>query len=299
MPTDRVFFVYNHYHNALMGQTGFPGAGGVTRDFSVDRYVFGLEKTFCSGCSSLEFRLPLFGQSHFATYDPFLGDVGAATGHWGNIALILKTLLWQSQTAAVAMGVGIDIPTGSDVQADLYDATLLIDNEALHLGPYLGITSTPTERMFFHAFAQVDFATNGNSVRFVDDVQGLSSYGGEYTEQNLLFLDGSAGYWLYQDPCARYVTGLAGIVELHYATTLQDADTAGGLLFSGETVQLSSQFNRVDVLNLTAGLHAQLGPCTTLRVAAVVPLRGEDVPDLGVEDRLFDSEIQVSFNRRF
>jgi hypothetical protein len=45
-------------------------------------------------------------------------------------------------------------------------------------------------------------------------------------------------------------------------------------------------------LNLTSGLQAQLGSASSLRVGAVVPLR--DQPD-----RVFDSEVQVSFNRRF
>jgi hypothetical protein len=45
-------------------------------------------------------------------------------------------------------------------------------------------------------------------------------------------------------------------------------------------------------LNLTSGLQAQLGPLTALRVGAVVPLRN-------TPDRVFDSEIQVSLNRKF
>ena len=94
------------------------------------------------------------------------------------------------------------------------------------------------------------------------------------------------------------MTGLAGVVELHYATTLQDGDEIA-ITVGSDYYDLNNQFNRMDVLNLTAGLHAQLGPCSTFRVAAVVPLRSTEHPVLGPTDRAFDSEILMSFNRNF
>jgi hypothetical protein len=117
---------------------------------------------------------------------------------------------------------------------------------------------------------------------------------GPFTEQNLLHVDLSAGRWLYRDDYARYGTGLAALFELHYTTTIQDADAVPfvtpGSIAAGGTI--TNAFNRIDVLNLTAGLHFQLTDLSNLRVAAVVPLRTDP-------DRQFDSEIQVSFNRYF
>jgi hypothetical protein len=55
---------------------------------------------------------------------------------------------------------------------------------------------------------------------------------------------------------------------------------------------LSNPLNRIDLLNLTSGLHFQISDLSNLRVGAVVPLRAQP-------ERVFDSEIQVSFNRMF
>jgi hypothetical protein len=60
-------------------------------------------------------------------------------------------------------------------------------------------------------------------------------------------------------------------------------------LFGGS---FSNAENRLDLLNLTSGLQAQLSPLSALRVGAVVPLRN-------TPDRSFDAELQVSLNRKF
>ena len=50
--------------------------------------------------------------------------------------------------------------------------------------------------------------------------------------------------------------------------------------------------NRYDVVNMTVGLHAQLGELTHLEVGAVLPL--DDAPD-----RFFDTEFQIFLNRLY
>ena len=54
-----------------------------------------------------------------------------------------------------------------------------------------------------------------------------------------------------------------------------------------------NNFNRFDVLNLTAGLQAQLNTLTFVRVACVVPLGARD------DQRFFDTELQLQINRRY
>jgi hypothetical protein len=93
---------------------------------------------------------------------------------------------------------------------------------------------------------------------------------------------------------------------LHYTTTLQDADTVAvaplpqpGL---PPTNSITNRFNRFDILNLSAGLHTQIGDRSNLRVAAVVPLRLNNQNENGVNiatDRFFDAEVIVQFNRSF
>ena len=46
LPVDRVFFDYNHFHNALLTANG--------QDISLNRYTFGLEKTYFDGMTSVE-----------------------------------------------------------------------------------------------------------------------------------------------------------------------------------------------------------------------------------------------------
>jgi hypothetical protein len=87
------------------------------------------------------------------------------------------------------------------------------------------------------------------------------------------------------------VTGLAGIVELHYTTTVQDASIVNGSTY-GRYFSFGNFSNRVDVLDLTVGLHTELVQHTLCRVAGVVPLRTG-------ADRLFNAEVQVQLERRF
>ena len=114
------------------------------------------------------------------------------------------------------------------------------------------------------------------------------------TEQHLLIVDFSMGRWLYHDVESDGLQGIAALFELHYTTTIQNADVLGSgrdSLLGG--MELGNLYNRLDVLNLTAGLQFQLTPLANLRVGGVVPLRSP------ISDRQFDSEIQVSFNRFF
>ncbi|MCA9071151.1 MAG: hypothetical protein KDA84_19620 [Planctomycetaceae bacterium] len=92
---------------------------------------------------------------------------------------------------------------------------------------------------------------------------------------------------------------MAAIAELHYTTTLEDADiinfqpepalfNSGQDDFEGPT-RIGNLSNRVDILNLTLGSTLQLGSSTTLGVAYVAPLRNE-------LDRTFDGELNVQLN---
>jgi hypothetical protein len=130
------------------------------------------------------------------------------------------------------------------------------------------------------SFAQWDFAAGGNSVTTL-----IGS--GEFQDQNLLYLDAQVGCWLYDNPCARWVCAVAPVVELHYTSTMNDADVV--LDYVGH------RFNRMDFLNITGGLHIQMRRNTMVTIAGVAPLRhGEEG-----EESPFDSEIVFQLNRWF
>jgi hypothetical protein len=83
------------------------------------------------------------------------------------------------------------------------------------------------------------------------------------------------------------------VAEIHYTTTLNDADNVIGdtriTLFD-----FTSAAKRLGIFDLTVGLHAKLKNNTLCRVGASVPLRENDPGR-----RTFDSEVQVQVERRF
>ena len=162
-----------------------------------------------------------------------------------------------------------------------------VQNDAVHLLPFVACSSASDNGFFCHAFAQLDVAANGNRVITMDAL-GMGSEG-KLSPQTLLYLDASIGRWLYRDPCGQVLTGLAAAFELHYTTTIGDADVVPLFPAFGA---LGIDENRFDVFNFTVGLHAELFNQTDLRVAGVLPLRSGD-------DRFFDAEVQAALIRRF
>jgi hypothetical protein len=284
LPQDRVFFNYSHFENVYTISTWFPQE--FTRDVNVDRFTLGGEKTFHDGASSVELRIPFAGTLRHDLDVARLDDAEAV--EFGDITLNFKRALYRGDCAVVAAGLGVTFPTGPASQMALGFGDLEIDDEAVHLLPYLGLLLTPTERLFTQFFAQFDFDAGGNSV--VYDGENV----GKIQEQSLLFLDWSVGYWLYRrccpdccGPAHEGLVGLAPMFELHYTTMISDADSLS--LLGGE---LTNPSGRNDFLNLTGGLECQFGDNWFVRVAAVAPLK--DRPD-----RRFDAEVLLQVNRMF
>ncbi|TVS17934.1 MAG: hypothetical protein EA424_11875 [Planctomycetaceae bacterium] len=283
---DRVYVRYNHYHGvsnvSALTSTGGEMSGEI-RGFHLDTYTLAAEKTFCGGIWSLEARLPLAGQMHFAT-----DGLSVTGGNLGNLALILKRMIYLTDRSSAVAGIGVDVPTGSAARGNAVVADYSIHNDAVHLLPYLGFLHASENRFFMNGFAQLDLPLNRQrfSARepFFGDI-------GKFTEQTLLHLDLSIGRWLQRDPEAAFLTGLAFLTELHYTTTLNDGDSLR--LWAGNAIfDLDSPANRTDLLNLTIGLHTEWRNNTLLRVGSVFPLRTGT-------DRTFDSELQVQLERRF
>jgi hypothetical protein len=288
IPVDRVFFNYNHFHNVFEFQE-FPLFGipqPILRQLPIDRYTVGFEKTFLGGDWSVEMRLPFNG-----TVDAQGDFFSVGSGNWGNLAVIVKNLVYADDVLAIGAGLGIDTPTGSSAQAIIGNTQLRFENDAVHLLPYVGGIWSPTESLFFTSFLQVDVATGGNEV--LVSAPGLTAQSaGLFNNQNLLYVDAGVGCWLYQNPYAEWITGIASVLEFHYTTALQDTDAI--FFQQGTTFALiSNPRNRFDVVNLTAGVNFLLGEMSNLRVAGVFPLG--DSPD----QRFFDAEVQVQFNQRF
>jgi hypothetical protein len=283
LPVDRVFFLYDHFDNAILFESP------VVHALDVNRYTPGFEKTFLDGNASIELRIPFADTQN---NDVFLrGDGMEEATEFGDMVLVLKGLAYRDAALAFGGGVGFGLPTAPDsrIFVDSQAPPLFtIKNGAFHVIPFLGLLYTPSDRLFFQTFLEFDIDTTGNHVEQLD-VGRI----GTLRDQNLLQTDLQLGYWWYRNPSARYLTGVAPTIEYHYTTTLQNASRVVGGIDGGQFV-FTSPANRLDIHNLTLGLQLQIGPCALLNIAAILPLNGTKS-----DNRQFDSEYFIQFNRFF
>ena len=195
--------------------------------------------------------------------------------------------------------------------------TFEIENNTWGISPFLAGVLLPSDKTFVNAFAQVEVPLNSSDWSFREQdidlevqaqpnlaatpVQFDRSLSGEIEDQFLLHLDIGAGYWFYRNPCHKHLTGIAGLMELHYTGTLDDADivvvpetpirtgTPANLIGPLPPPRLGNVANRLDILNYTVGGYITLGQHIAIATGYVVPLRDDD-------DRTFDGELNVQLN---
>jgi hypothetical protein len=135
-------------------------------------------------------------------------------------------------------------------------------------------------------FILVDVPVGGDSVTVTDPAVGTTNVG-RLDDPTLLHVDVAFGRWLIQD-APGLIRGLAGVVEFHSSPMVSDPGVVNAA--RGGLPILIGNAQRLEYVDLTVGLHAQLGDATTLRVGGVFPL--QDRPD-----RTFDAEFLVQVNR--
>ena len=286
IPTDRIFADYNHFDGAALTVDG--------RLIDVNRYTFGIEKTFFDGACSIEVRAPIENGLSADESDP-VGANGNEGTVLGDVSIIPKYLFAKSDTWAASVGLSITLPTAPDASDTelASDEITYIKNESLHLQPFVGLLLAPSSRLFSISYIQLDFDANGSPVTTTQPLGGPTVFDGRLRDPTLMYVDISVGYWLFdaRDESRNswllggYVSGIAPIAELHYTTSLQP--------FTTHVTSITSEFAREDILDLTAGLSFQLGPMSNLTVAGCAPLL------TSTRDKDFDSEIIVQFDRHF
>lgn len=248
-----------------------------------------------------------------------------------DISVILKSVLWQSPQYLISGGLGIGIPTGEDTHVVVTDylggrtsvyaeiqrqRDFVISNETISLSPFLAALATPTDRFYMQGFVQYEQPVNDNSFRYSSTFSQIAmrlpaSLGytpvfaaGDIREAALLHMDGGAGYWLIRNPCAKWITGLAPTIELHYTTTLESnqlvslpPDGSQRRIGNAQSVtapgpQIGTPNSRIDILDLTVGSTIEIANRATLATGIAVPLKRES-------DRTFDWELQVMLNIYF
>jgi hypothetical protein len=276
-PRDRIIFNYDYFN----------GAAIFNPRKDVNRFVFGLEKTFFEQRASLEVRLPFA-----STLDNTIvadGTTGTGKNLFGDLQLILKVLLLRSEQFNLSAGLGVSLPTADALHIQLADGTSVarIDNDSVILEPFFSFIIAPNDRLFFQQFVEVDVDPVGSRTFANPDFTGLQLIGRIYT-QSLLQLDSQLGYWLYvaRDRSAM-VRRIAPYVELHYNSTIGSSSS----VTSGPFI-IGQPNNHLDELNMVLGMTTQIGDNCFVQGGVVLPLRGHN-------DRTFEYQIGIRANLFF
>lgn len=192
LPNDRTYASYRHFHNI----TNVRVLTLFERNYNVDRFTLGHERTFWDGLASVEVRLPLERRisSNFSSQvdtivepdiiEPFQGG---RQNELGNVAMIYKGLLMAGPDYVVSGGLGVTVPTSPDFEytyelnntfffqfdpnlppallREFEDFGLQVENETVYLSPYLSWIVQPSRRFFHQGFLQVEVAANPSTVR--------------------------------------------------------------------------------------------------------------------------------------
>ncbi|MDZ4852634.1 MAG: hypothetical protein SGI77_25375 [Pirellulaceae bacterium] len=276
LPQDRVFFRYSYFDNVRYTNSGL----------GLSRFTPGFEKSFLDSLMSVELRAP------FATdtvTDSVLAGSTFSNGsesRFGNLTVYLKALLHQTETLACVGGLGIVMPTANDIRVRYADGTdlLRINNQSLHLQPFLGFLYSPSSNFFAQGFVQHDTTASGNTVLLNTTGTGLTS-AGRLTDQNQLFIDAGIGYWLYRSNACRGLTGIIPTLEVHQTSSTQDGDVVNAGPF-----QVGNFAGSTSVTSLVAGSTFEFGKKSQLTAGYATQLGGGS-------DRQYNGGLQVFYNR--
>lgn len=308
IPADRLIYMHNHFRDAIEGDvfqfpladddnvTSFPFLAQKKSRRSVSRSTVGFEKTFFDGQASVEVRLPI----NHRRLEMKSADLESDGGNVGNLAVIVKRILFENDSIIVSGGTGVDVPTGDSAHGRVADVAFQLENDAVHIMPFLMAAGT-NNNYFWQAAAQLDVPIGGNEVIVdVDDDPDLfDSFDqdffrptslGDLDEQVLLFISASGGVWIFENPDATILSGIAGVAELHYTKTLEPSREIRAVTGHNDDVfNFRSSNGQLDVVNATFGLHTLFSNGATARFGLAFPLRRGD-------NRLFDAEAQFQVN---
>lgn len=265
--------------------------------------------------------------------------LGHSDTEWGDLSLILKGLAYRSDWLALSGGVAVTFPTAEDTHVTVTDylgnpqfnnlqiqrvRDFHVNNEIWGLTPFVAFLATPSDRFFTQGFLAVDVPLNTEKVTFSEttpiSLPGTTLATGpgivnppinvtdHLREQTLLQADIGAGYWLVRN-CDGFLSGIAPTLELHYTTTLNNADIinlprdGSGVLAPTSTPntvvetsapgpQVGNLRNRVDLLDMTVGTTFEIANQATIATAFAFPL-------LGGDNRTFDWEFLLQVNIYF
>jgi hypothetical protein len=212
--------------------TTIPGAPSVT----LNREVFGFEKTFFDGRASVELRVPFLQQpSSFNGFDQY--DTGDLTVI-GKYAFYLN----RSTGNVISGGVAVTAPTGPAI------ATIDGNFRDTLIQPFIGYLWN-FDRFYFQAF---------HSVVVPSDARDIT----------VLFNDAGLGYWLYRSDSNRFLSAIVPNVEVHVATPFNHRGAADNSLFVPDITAVTAGVHLGIFRNGTLSLGATT-PVTAPRIYGV------------------------------
>ena len=273
VPRDRVFFDYSYFDNVPLASSGV----------NVNRFTPGFEKTFLDGDASIEVRVPM--ATTLSSDVDLLGVTNTSQGELGNIWLTLKAALLESEDFILTSGMSITLPTADDLNFNYGSMDLIrVQNESVHLMPFIGGIYTPNDRWFSMLSLQFDIDANCNPVSLNSTGMGLESVG-RLDDSTFLFADASVGYWMYRNQSSSaQITGIAPMMELHYNRSI----ASSGPIAVGAS-RIGNSNSSFELLNAVFGATFELGRNRTLALAYSTPIGGGS-------DQQFDGEFRVLLN---
>jgi len=283
IPRNRVFFHYSYFDSVALGQ-----------GIDLHRFTPGFETTLAHGLMSLEARFPF--ASTLDSSPVLNGPVSSNEVEFGNVSLHLKSVLAGGNDWLLSGGLQITLPTADDYSLLINDRGrsaefLRLENDTVHLMPFVGLASAPNDRFFAQSIVQLDFDGRGRDVKLAVNALnggGLTSIG-RLNDAAFLYIDSNFGYWLLSEPevSTRMVTGVAPVFELHSAIPISDADRVGFAPLG--SLGTTREYN---ILTATFGCAFELWHTTLLNVGYSTPIEG------GLNED-FDGELRVMLSRRF
>lgn len=266
---DRCFLNYNYFNNAI---------GGLD---NVNRWTLGLERLLVDDLISIETRLPMASTLQSTQDSLAMGDRGYELG---NLTLITKGVLFRDEDSLWTAGMGVTAPLADDSLLTRGSTPLVrIENQAVHLLPFIATLQRLNSRTLIQAFAEIDVDTNGNPV-YGDAFLGTLPYAGRLNDSTLLMLDFSLHRLIRQNPRNAFVRQVIGNAELHYTGSLENADVVRGPGF--EITDLARRFN---IVNATFSQHWVLANNVVVTPGIAVPLTSGT-------DKQFDFEAILQLN---
>ncbi|MEM1305140.1 MAG: hypothetical protein AAGG46_09590, partial [Planctomycetota bacterium] len=113
LPRDRVFYRLNYFNNAIRTTQVINNAATFSNSASLAQHTVGFEKTLFDGLASVELRSAFANRVDIVDSNPFdisTADLELSAGGEGNLFVVTKFLMLETDSAAWSAGLGIEAP---------------------------------------------------------------------------------------------------------------------------------------------------------------------------------------------